>query len=510
MAKLLVLADDFTGALDTGVQFSSRGISTFVTVKDNTGFSSTVNPTFETEVSNDIISVASDMQRCGKVEDDLFTNQEPYVCIVDLESRHIPAEDAAGKVHRIVNNALHSGVEYFYKKTDSTLRGNIGAELSAMLKASDSGCLAFVPAYPKAGRTTRNGYQLVNDVPLHNTVFAKDPLNPIDESYIPAIIGKQSNCKAVLLKVSDDKLTIIDEEANTKVDIDVFFSGYECSRLSVSTEEPFILICDSSADEDMQRIGDILKKYGILYTTAGCAGFASVLPDLLELVETGKSKKTCKNKPRLHNDAILVICGSLNETSLKQIKHAENEGWYSISISPDILLQDIEGKSNMPESWSRTAEDIAAAIKQNGKAIIKTVDDTDQLKSYIRYGERLGLDKNEIHLRIAGNMGMLIKHLSNLSDIGAYAVFGGDTAFGIMKAMEWDGLIPRDEITPGVVISQIMHDRSVNFGSSKENYPDGSNENKRCTYLITKAGGFGDEDVLIKIEKYLKETGDFT
>jgi len=107
-------------------------------------------------------------------------------------------------------------------------------------------------------------------------------------------------------------------------------------------------------------------------------------------------------------------------------------------------------------------------------------------------------------------MGILIKHLSTMIDIGAYAVFGGDTAFGIMKAMEWDGLIPRDEITPGVVISQIMHDRSVNFGSSKENYPDGSNENKRCTYLITKAGGFGDEDVLIKIEKYLKETGDFT
>ncbi len=29
MLKLLVIADDFTGALDTGVQFSKQGIQTF-------------------------------------------------------------------------------------------------------------------------------------------------------------------------------------------------------------------------------------------------------------------------------------------------------------------------------------------------------------------------------------------------------------------------------------------------------------------------------------------------
>jgi D-threonate/D-erythronate kinase len=32
MVKLLILADDFTGALDTGVQFSGKGIRTQVVV----------------------------------------------------------------------------------------------------------------------------------------------------------------------------------------------------------------------------------------------------------------------------------------------------------------------------------------------------------------------------------------------------------------------------------------------------------------------------------------------
>ena len=33
MLKLLVIADDFTGALDTGVQFSKQGIQTLVSTE---------------------------------------------------------------------------------------------------------------------------------------------------------------------------------------------------------------------------------------------------------------------------------------------------------------------------------------------------------------------------------------------------------------------------------------------------------------------------------------------
>ena len=35
MAKLLIIADDFTGALDTGVQLSKKGISTKVLVQSD-------------------------------------------------------------------------------------------------------------------------------------------------------------------------------------------------------------------------------------------------------------------------------------------------------------------------------------------------------------------------------------------------------------------------------------------------------------------------------------------
>src|SRR5690554_6649577 len=130
MVKLLVIADDFTGALDTGVQFSTQGIQTLITTRRDIDFEN--------------------------------LDEEISVLVVDIESRHIPAKEAGGRVRSLVIRAKNSGIEFFYKKTDSTLRGNIGEELTALLESTGSKQLMFIPAYPQNGRTTAKGYQYVN------------------------------------------------------------------------------------------------------------------------------------------------------------------------------------------------------------------------------------------------------------------------------------------------------------------------------------------------------------
>ena len=64
MFQLLVIADDFTGALDTGVQFAVNGIRTRVVVDPKT-----------------------DLTGC-----------EADVLVVDTETRHLPPEEAAAVV----------------------------------------------------------------------------------------------------------------------------------------------------------------------------------------------------------------------------------------------------------------------------------------------------------------------------------------------------------------------------------------------------------------------------
>jgi uncharacterized protein YgbK (DUF1537 family) len=93
-------------------------------------------------------------------------------------------------------------------------------------------------------------------------------------------------------------------------------------------------------------------------------------------------------------------------------------------------------------------------------------------------------------------------------------VFGGDTALGIMEAMGWAGLMPRDEILPGVAVSEVLGGQlfettSLHNISGIHNANGWDNLHKAAekhnTFLITKAGGFGDKDVLIKIDHYLTE-----
>lgn len=125
---LLIIADDFTGALDTGVQFAARGIKTRVVVG----------------------------------ADAALTHQNADVLVVDTETRHLPAAQAYAAVEGLVQRAKYAGFAYLYKKTDSALRGNVGAELAALLSASSSRQLAFLPAFPQMNRVTKNGVQYID------------------------------------------------------------------------------------------------------------------------------------------------------------------------------------------------------------------------------------------------------------------------------------------------------------------------------------------------------------
>lgn len=121
-----VIADDLTGACDAGVQFVSRGFST---------------------------SVAWDA--------DAFTDEACDVAVLCTASRHQSAGEAAANIDSAVR-ALHANNRRLvYKKIDSTLSGNIGAEISAAMGALDLSVALVAPAYPQLGRRVVNGQLLL-------------------------------------------------------------------------------------------------------------------------------------------------------------------------------------------------------------------------------------------------------------------------------------------------------------------------------------------------------------
>ena len=408
-ARLLILADDFTGALDTGVRLALAGVATRVaTLREG----------------------SPRMPRCD----------EP-VLVIDTESRHALPGEAARRVRECVCSALGEGTTFFYKKTDSTLRGNIGAELSALLSASGEDCLFFVPALPAAGRTTVWGVALVNGIPLNETVFAHDPLDPVTDSVVSAIIGRQSD-----------------------VAVENVPRGSDLPRRESPGKR--ILVFDAETDADLEDIGRRIKSAAVPRATAGCSGFASVLPRLLDLPHLPV--------PTVHLvSPMFVVCGSLHEASRAQVLHAEENGLPAFVLDPGFL----PAGGDLETARRDLARRIVDALTSTGAAILKTPPSVEDRTVRRGSGELSG---GTVSRAIGG---VVLEVLSRVRP-STLVVFGGDTAFGVVEALGIASFQPVREISQGVVVSRAQQDG-------------------RDLHLVTKAGGFGAPDILMRVRETL-------
>ncbi|MBA4700482.1 MAG: four-carbon acid sugar kinase family protein [Ruminococcus sp.] len=153
--KYLIIADDLTGANDTGVQLKKNNIDVDVLLF----------PTGET-VDNSVV--------------------------IDSESRILDTIEAYKKVKSLSENILKNNeFESVYKKIDSTLRGNVAEEIRAVMDAYNPDIVVIAPAYPKIKRTTKGGIHHLNGVPLMKTEIASDPLTPIWTDNITELLSKE-------------------------------------------------------------------------------------------------------------------------------------------------------------------------------------------------------------------------------------------------------------------------------------------------------------------------------
>jgi len=422
MPRLLVIADDLSGATDVGVQFAKRGIRAFVTIQSTTAPSNLVGH---------------------------FASHE--VVLIDIESRHVSPGEAARRVTRIVETARPVGVDFFYKKTDSTLRGNVGAELEALLNASGGRTLCFVPAHPALGRTTRDGVQFVHDKPLHESAFAVDPRSPVGESGVAAILARQANAPITTIRQNELSAFVRNPPAG-------------------------LVVFDAETEADVRRAAEAIEEAECLTVLAGPAAFASCLPDLIPFTR-GTATRPCI-PPRL-----LVVNGSLNEVTLRQCATAREHGFASVSLTPLALLaEDASGEN----ARTTIIQETVSLLAGGRDVVLQSVRHRDECARFNRAAECVSPDTKDWPERIALNTGRMVAEVlslrraaNELSRQGlTLVVFGGDTLVGIARANGWESFEPRDELLRGVALCEIPVTDLA---------------------LVSKPGGFGDDDVLLKL-----------
>lgn len=408
MVKLLIIADDFTGALDTGVHFAARGAVTRVVTDPAFGFD----------------GLDSSIQ----------------VLVLDAETRHLPPAEAGSVVGRAAARALQAGIPYIYKKTDSALRGNIGAELAALMEAAGADRIPFIPAFPKAGRITRDGVHLIDGVPVAESVFGQDPFEPVRHSRVADILAEQTSLPVIHRRPGEREGDL-----------------------------PGIQVFDAVTDNDLLRIGWQLGPSGVCLS-AGCAGFAHVLAGLLAL--TGPVPVT----PRLRRP-FFVVCGSVNPVTLRQLDMAQQEGFPRFQLLPEQKL--------LPEWLESPActvavEDWLEAARRTGRCILDSNDPPANSTAARTFAAEHGMDIQQVRLRISAALGVLMKRLLDSGLEATLMCTGGDTLLALMRTVNVAELTPVCELATGVVLTKFVYQG-------------------RPYDIISKSGGFGEPDLLCRL-----------
>jgi uncharacterized protein YgbK (DUF1537 family) len=229
-----IIADDLTGANDTALQFFTKGAST------------------------EILLDYKNFPTCGMHTD---------VWATSTETRNIDGQEAGLKTFEAClafKNNLK--IEYFYKKIDSTLRGNVAFEILSALEACQLDCAVIAPAFIQEGRVTVGGYQLVKGVPIERTEAARDPHCPIYESNIVNILKKQ---------LESEKQYIVD-----LIDFATVAKGAGPITMKLNElikEGKKLIVIDALSVVDMEQIVLAMRKSSFDILPCGSAGLALTL-----------------------------------------------------------------------------------------------------------------------------------------------------------------------------------------------------------------------------------------
>jgi uncharacterized protein YgbK (DUF1537 family) len=408
MVELALIADDLTGAADSGVQFVKRGRRTALLLEQ------------------------------GLVGD-------AEVVVVDTESRADTAGVARDKVHSVASSLRHA--RFIYKKIDSTLRGNLGAELEAVMEALHIDRALVAPAFPLTGRTTVRGRQLLDGQLLEDTAFAHDPLCPVTDSYIPDVLARQMQRQTGL------------------IGLNLVRAGVKSLASTMKTRRESVLVLDATTEGDLLTIARAAVQADLAHLTCGSAGLADALAEVV-VGRCTESPVSTRSQAAVPRAPVLVVAASRNPLTGLQLSRATRE------IDLELLRVDTGRLSSEAEDEvARLVERATVGLCAGHSVALCAVD-----SPYVP-----GLS----HI-LAEALGRVAALLVSGHALAGLVLTGGDVSRAVCRALGTTALTLLGEVAPGMPLGQIRGGPRAGL------------------HLVTKAGGFGGEDAILTAIRHLQ------
>jgi uncharacterized protein YgbK (DUF1537 family) len=426
MHRCLIIADDLTGGADAGAQFAKTGLSTL------------------------LISIRDAL----RIDFSKYTQRD--VLVINTDSRGLSPEKAFSLVSNLSKDYDRELFPIIYKKVDSTLRGNIGYEIDAILKETNVSLGFMAPSFPEQHRTVVGGIMMVGAKPLALTETANDAVSPVKESHVRKLLEQQSRHRI------------------GRVDLTHVASSVKGLREAVKEKQKsgdVIILFDAVQRSDLTHIAEVAFCMDEKPLLIGSAGLAQEIAKKLFPSKLQKNPHLPRgiSKPFKH---IFIMSGSASNVTNQQLKRVEQRREIASFQLNKLLL--MSGKENRRRQEENLSSVIGDALVR-GNAIVKTCSER------LLQGSSHDLP---IHLEITKSLGR-IAHLTlkklkiDLADL-ALIIVGGDTAMSVLNFLGSEGVEIEGELMEGIVRSHLIGGRW-----------DGLN-------IVTKAGAFGRENALEK------------
>ncbi len=361
--RLVIVADDFAGAADCAVAFADRGFSTRAALGGD------------------------------GLEQDGWS-----VIALDTDTRDAPARVAEDRVGQAV--AATSSDDAIFKKIDSTVRGNLAAELRAVVDHRPVDRVIAAPAFPATGRTTREGRQLVDGRPLEETEFA-------DQVSTSSLRGLLAPAGLPMIEASLHQVR-----------------GGAIAELARGADAATVLICDADTDDDLDAIARAGIASGSEILWMGSAGLARRLAAALPLPRGLRIAP----RPAVGRPLLLVIGSPAAATRAQLRRLGETPAVVQVAIRD-------AGLGGPPAGLQEPAERALRALRA-GRDCALTLEG--------QAGEReRGRDRTQRLAAVAA---------AAIEPAGGLVLTGGETARAVLEAIPGTGLTLEREIAPGIAL----------------------------------------------------------
>ena len=423
-----LIADDLTGANDSALQFQMHGAGTQILLSE------------EVEGLN---------------------IKGTQMWAISTESRNIAPELAYEKVKHITSVMMEKfNPDFFFKKIDSTIRGNIAVEILGMLEVLGWDAAIIVPAFPIEGRVTVGGYHLLKGIPIERTEMARDPHSPITESHLPTLLVNQIG------KEYEDIVASLDLKDVMKG------AGPILKTLNeLISQGKKLIVIDAVSTVDIEQVILAIGKCEHKILPTGTAAAARILSkEWLPDLEPQQFASTLPELPKF------VVSGSATQITANQIDKLDESDEFENQLIISLDMKTILG--------GVTDELVDRVVNNLGNNNIVVVHTSKLIKDFDGFSEdslKAELTKASLAWVITDFLAELTKRvLAKKKTI--LITLGGETSYKCCSAIGATQLQLIDEVAPAIALSKANSEQ----------------------WIVTKSGNLGSINTLIDILKYFE------